>query len=239
MSSPYLDEFRRFERLLERWLRVKPERIGVMLPLTGPAGPIGEQALKGIMLAAGILDPIKPSFLPELIVRDTGDESVPVEKIVEELAEEEVIAIIGPLHKRQAERAGLKAQELGVPLISLSPGEDVTSIGPLVYQNCLTRSEQAQAVAEYAVKKMGLKTFGIFFPVDDAGRDFADLFTRAVTERGASVVAVASYDPTKTDFRAAIKTLKDQRDRTKFQALFIPDAWTRIAQIAPCAVRAR
>lgn len=232
-SSHYLEEFRRFERLLERWLRVKPERIGVMLPLTGPAGPIGEQALKGIMLAAGILETVKPSFLPELIVRDTGNESIPVEKIVEELAEEEVIAIIGPLHKRQAERAGLKAQELGVPLISLSPGEDIASIGPLVYQNCLTRREQTQALAEYAVNKMGIKTFGIYYPADDAGRDFADLFTRAVTERGASVVASESYDPTKTDFRASIKALKAQRDRNKFQALFIPDAWTRIAQIAP------
>ena len=232
-ASGYQDEFARFQRLLDRWLKVKPERIGVMLPLSGPSAFLGEQALKGIMLAAGVLDESRPEFMPELLIRDTGLEQAPIERMVEELADEEVIAIIGPLHKKQAERAGLKAQELGVPLLSLSPGEDLAAQGALIYQDCLTKTEQAQALAEYAVKRLGIKNFGVFYPGDDYGRDFLDLFSRAVAERGGTVTCSESYATTSTDFRSGIKALKAKREQHPFSALFIPDSWTRVAMITP------
>jgi ABC-type branched-subunit amino acid transport system substrate-binding protein len=232
-ESPYSPEFEELRFLLEQRLKVKPNRIGVMLPLSGPFSSVGEQALKGIMLATKVFDEVGAVFEPDLYVRDTGGQS-PAEEIVEELVNEShVIAIVGPLRSSVSERAGVKAQELGVPLVVLSPGERLPMMGDMIYQNCLTKSQQAQALAEYAVLGMGIKTFGVLYPDDDYGGEFMRLFYEAVIERGGQVVAYQFYDKEATDFREEIKTLKKLKKLSKFEALFIPAAWRRVAMIAP------
>jgi len=232
-ESPYSPEFEKLRDLLERRLKVKPNRIGVMLPLSGPFSSVGERALKGIMLATKVFDEVGAIFEPDLFVRDTGGQAL-AEEIVEELVNEShVIAILGPLRSSVAERAALKAQELGAPLVVLSPGERLPMIGDMIYQNCLTKSQQARALAEYAVLGRGITAFGVLYPDDDYGGEFLRLFAEAVSERGGLVVASQFYDKEATDFRDEIKSLKKQKKQAKFKALFIPDAWRRVAMIAP------
>jgi ABC-type branched-subunit amino acid transport system substrate-binding protein len=232
-ESPYFPEFEKLRDLLERRLKVKPNRIGVMLPLSGPFSSVGERALKGIMLATKVFDEVGAIFEPDLFVRDTGGQ-VLAEEIMEELINEShVIAIVGPLRSSVAERAAIKAQELDVPLVVLSPGENLPMIGDMIYQNCLTKSQQARALAEYAVFSKGITAFGVLYPDDDYGGEFLRLFAEAVSERGGLVVASQFYDKEATDFREEIKSLKKQKKQTKFNALFIPDAWRRVAMIAP------
>lgn len=233
-ESDYLPEFEKLKKHAEQWSKVKPNRIGVMLPLSGNLSGIGEQALQGIMLAASIFDEGEPILPAELVIKDTGDDRVPIEDIVEGLVNEDfVIAIVGPLRSQLAERAAVKAQELGVPLVTLSPRDGLAKRGDMIYQNSLTKSEQVEALADYAVLGKKMTGFSVLYPDDDYGRDFLGLFSRAVAERGGSVGASQSYALDDTDFRKEIWALKRQRSSSPFQAILIPDSYVRVAMIAP------
>lgn len=233
-DSTYQAEFDILKDLLDRRKSVKYNRIGVLLPVSGRLSGYGERALKGIMLAGKVFDeagPIQPS---ELIIRDTGGEDADIEALVTELVEDEhVLAIVGPLRTSYAERAGKKAQELNVPLVALSPGEEIPAIGDWVYQNSLTKSSQVEAIVDYAIAGQGLTSLGVLYPNDSYGEDFSRLFMDRVAMRGGSVVAAESYDLSSTDFKDQIRSLKKQGGKNGIQALFIPDDWGRVAMIAP------
>ena len=109
--------------------------VGVILPLSGIHRPFGERALQGIQCA------IKETRLYPLIslaIRDSKGSPWEAEKAVEELVnKEKVIAILGPLLSIDVERAAKKAQQLKVPLLTLSQKEFPSGKGDLIFQNSL------------------------------------------------------------------------------------------------------
>lgn len=230
-QSPYQADADRIKTLIAQKNQVRLNRIGVLLPQGGQLAGFGEQVLRGIMLAGNVLAPERSTFPVEFIVRDERSDQVPIEKTVEDLVKQEnVIAIVGPLQRTQAERAAVKAEELGVPLIALSPGDTLARKGKNVYQNYFTKTEQVEAVVAYAVTEEKLSRFGVLYPNSGSGKEFMQVFSAAVGARGKTVVAVQAYAPNQSDFKNEIKALKDQ----KIQGLYIPDSsWTRVALIAP------
>ncbi len=232
-SSPYFPDFEILKDLLTRRIKVKASRIGVMLPLSGNFAAVGGQALKGMMLAAKVFDETGAVFSSDLIIRDTAKDKSP-EEIVDGLVNDDnVIAIVGPLRTSVVERAGKEAQGMGVPLVALSPGEDLPLIGDMVYQNCLSKSEQMDALADYAVLAQHLTSIAALYPDDDYSREFFDLFARAVSQRGGTISAAQTYEDGSTDFKEQIKALKDQQRAARFKAIFIPDSAATVAMIAP------
>lgn len=232
--SIYEDQYDIINSRVARWSQVKPGKIGLLLPLSGPLAKFGEQALKGAMLAASVFGEGQPFYPAQLIIKDTGSEFEWVEGMIEDLVNDEhVIAIVGPMKTGVAEKAALKAQQLGVPIVTLSPGEDLPDLGDMVYQNCLTKRDQVEVLAEYAVNEMGMKKFGVLYPNDDYGNDFFGLFARSVAERGGEIKATSFYELTETDFKSQIKWLKSMKEDHEYEGLFIPDSWVRVAMIAP------
>jgi ABC-type branched-subunit amino acid transport system substrate-binding protein len=232
-DSKYYPDFEKIRSLLERRTKVKANRLGVMLPLSGDLAALGAQALKGMMLAAKVFDQAGAIFSAELIIRDDSSGDTP-EQIVDSLVNDShVIAIVGPLRAGVAERAAKKAQELGVPIITLSPYEGLPLLGDMVYQNCLTKSEQAEALADYAVRAQGITSFAALYADDQYSREFFQLFAKAVAERGGAVTAVESYDRDSTDFKDQIRALKQKKKTRDFKALFIPEGSDKIVMIAP------
>ena len=55
----------------------------------------------------------------------------------------------------------MRAQQIGIPIVSLSRAEGLTQIGDYVFRDMPTNSQQARAVAQYAQKKLNAKRFGI------------------------------------------------------------------------------
>ena len=83
--------------------------IGVVLPLSGNFAAFGQEALRGILLAAGTFDtqnPIDQRPRIRIEVRDSGGSPGLAAAAVRELAHEEgVTAIIGPLLSKECEAA--------------------------------------------------------------------------------------------------------------------------------------
>jgi ABC-type branched-subunit amino acid transport system substrate-binding protein/TolA-binding protein len=231
-DSPYAVAMNELKLSLSQRSQVKFNRIGVLLPTSGRLAGYGERALKGVMLAGNVFNEEQPIMPAEFIIRDSSDPDKVAEMVRELVEKERVIVIVGPLRTGTAQKAAQVAQELKVPIVTLSPGESMTRTGDMVYQNCLTKSAQVEALVDYAVNGQGLKSFGILSPNDDYGREFAEFFAEEVVELGGTVVAAETYEVGATDYKGAISALKGRAGKG-MEALFIPDSWDKVAMIAP------
>jgi branched-chain amino acid transport system substrate-binding protein len=183
--------------------------LGVVLPLSGPFAGFGEQALRGVLLAAGVFPGAQGGAHPSMriAVRDSGSDPARAAAAVRELAADpEMVAIVGPLVSATCESAAREAESIGVPLLALTSREDVTHQRSWVFRLRTRPIEEAELVADRAVA-LGARRFAILYPDDPSGVGLRGLFWDAVEARGGRVVAVASYDPKANDFGDPIKSL--------------------------------
>jgi branched-chain amino acid transport system substrate-binding protein len=182
--------------------------MGCLLPLSGPFAIYGDEVLKGVELGMGLFNKseIEPNI--ELVIRDTKGNQEDAVAGVEDLADKErVMAIIGPLASAESTAAVKRAQELGVPIVSLTQKQGITREGDMVFRNYLTPSKEVEAVLNKCIKDMGMENFGIFYPDNTYGRFFMNLFWDRVEEMGGSITAVESYKAGETDFADGIKKM--------------------------------
>jgi ABC-type branched-subunit amino acid transport system substrate-binding protein len=180
-----------------------------------------------------------------LAIRDSKGSPWEAEKAVEELAtREKVIAILGPLLSNTAERAAKKAQQMKVPLLTLSQKE---LKGDFIFQNSITPSDQVQTLVDFAIRDLDLQTYAVFYPNSPYGIHFKNLFIQEVSRRGGKVLGVVVYQEDQTDFSQEIKGFfkietiqksdskkkKDEEYKAGFSVdgLFIPDAHDRVGAI--------
>jgi len=193
--------------------RVQPQTIGVLLPLTGEYREYGRRALEGIQLGAGIFEEAKGKDAdagsgPVLVIRDTaGDPDRAVTQLEDLVFNEHVVAVIGPMVAKETYSAAVKAQELEVPIITLSIRKDITKVGSFVFRNFLTLTAQARALVSHSMDNLGVKRFAILYPNDWYGVEFANAFWDEVERRKGEVRAAESYEPDEKNFASPIKKL--------------------------------
>ena len=223
--------------------------IGVILPLSGPHQAYGERALQAIQLAIKEINPEGKDPLISLAIRDSKGNPTEAEKSVEDLvAKEKVVAILGPLLSTTVEEAAQKAQQLKVPLLSLSQREFVLGKGEFIFQNSLTPSDQIQTLAAFAIKTLELSSFAIFYPNSPYGLHSKNLFIQEISRRGGKVSGQVAYHEDQTDFSHEIKKFfkievirNHESPRKKLgdefksglsvDGLFIPDTHDRVGLI--------
>ncbi len=179
--------------------------LGCLLPLSGPYQTFGYTALKGIELAMDHFSSQAENPSVNIIVKDTGGDPAKTLRALQELNEEQVAAIIGPIVTAQV--AAERAQELGIPIITITQKDNIASIGENVFRNFITPKAQVEAIVGYAMDYLGLTRFAILYPHETYGDTFMNLFWDQLIENGGRVVGVEAYDPEHTDFADPIKKL--------------------------------
>ncbi len=181
--------------------------LGVVLPLSGRFASFGEESLQGVLLAAGVFggDGLSPRI--RVLIRDTGGRPERAAAAVRELADEGVVAIVGPLLSGECEAAASAAESVGVPLVALTAREEVSAARPHVFRVRTMPREEVVALVDHAIGSLGARRFAILYPRDSYGRGLRRLFWNAVEERGGEIVGVASYAPDATDFAEPIRKL--------------------------------
>lgn len=199
---------------------VSSRSVGVLLPLTGKFAPFGQRTLMGIQMAFGVFGPAKSSGVT-LVVEDSGEEMESTLKALNRLVfKHHVVAVMGPLLSKGIDQVSQRAQELGVPLISLA-----RLSGPpmdYVFQGGLTLQMQAQQIARFAMHKLGFRRFAMVYPSDRMGNEISQHFWNAVEADGGKIVGAEPYAPGETDFRLAVDRLS---------ALAYPDARARELEV--------
>ncbi|MBI5560534.1 MAG: penicillin-binding protein activator [Deltaproteobacteria bacterium] len=233
---------------------VRRTHIGAILPLKGEYSSFGENALRGILLAANIFPEGggegggRPQEGVEVVTEDSGEDEESARKAMEKLSNAGVVGVVGPLLSATAQSAANLARQKSIPSIVLSQKEGIAGRGDYVFRNFLTPKAQAKAIASYAIRTLGLRRFAVLYPENSYGTELALRFKEAVKKNGAAIAGEVSYAAEKKDFSSELKTLfavkmkeelRGRRRITEYtptagiDALFIPDYYTTVAQIAP------
>jgi branched-chain amino acid transport system substrate-binding protein len=203
-QGAHADDARALIARIERLSEVQSEVVGLILPLSGRFQHFGEAVLRGVSMA---LDTAGGRGVT-LLVRDSEGDPGRAAALVEELVlEEKAVAIIGPLLSNTSMAAGVKAEELGVPMIGLSRAEGLTELGPWIFRNALSDAAQARALVEYAVEHLDAKTFGILYPAHPYGVGLMNHFWDEVERRQLEVRGVERYDHDETTFQPIVRRL--------------------------------
>ena len=182
---------------------VRPNLIGIVLPLTGDLKGFADQALNGIALTLDLQGRGKV----QVEIVDTKGEPDAAAEAVEQLAQRGVIAILGPLGIAEGLAEATRAQQLGIPMISLSRADGLTALGEYIFRDMPTSYAQAKAVAEYAQKKLNAKSFGILQPDSAYGDEMAHYFWDAVDAGGSEVRAFEHYPLRTTTFKPFVQRM--------------------------------
>jgi ABC-type branched-subunit amino acid transport system substrate-binding protein len=219
----------------ERAGGVNPNAVGAILSLSGRARRVGELALRGVMLAANLPpNGPTPADAPSVIFRDDAGDPARAVQAVDELANvHHVIAIIGPMDSQIAGPAAKRAQELGVPIIALTPAGTIPTLGPMVFRYFPTPDAEANALAR-AAKARGAETFAVLYPDNAYGQAMLVAFRREAEAAGLRLAIARSYETGATSFGVEAELLS----KSHFDALFVPDSSQELALIAPALAAA-
>ncbi|TNE44790.1 MAG: hypothetical protein EP343_29460 [Deltaproteobacteria bacterium] len=190
------------KRVMSHSRGVKSNVIGVIYPKTGRGASIGRWVRNAIELARRKYPKVR---VVELDSKSRPDASA---KAVDTLFyKHRALAIFGPVFSANAMAAAHRAQQLGIPLMTIALREGVADIGPFVFRNNLTSSRMGRAMARFAVEKQGHRRFAVMFPNRASGQIQAAAFWKEVVRLGGKVVGAESYAPGISDFTSAAKRL--------------------------------
>lgn len=232
---PMSEELAELALRAERTERADPRVIGAILPLSGRGREVGQRAMRGLVIASGApaLGPPAPDA-PQLVVRDDGGDPQRAARAVEDLVSvHRAIAIVGPLESEAARAAARRAQELGVPMITLVPDPQVVDAGEMVFRLLASPREETSALVA-AARARGARRFAVLRPSHAYGERMAAAFAETVRAAGGELVASETYEASATSFGEVVRRL----GAAHFDALFVPDSAAKLALIAPALAAA-
>src|SRR5262249_22689744 len=144
-----------------------------------------------------------------LVMEDSGEDADQSVAALERLvSQHHAVVVIGPLLSKGIDQVTQRAQELGVPLISLARASSSATSGNYVFQAGITLQMQTEQIARYAHDRLGYSKFAEIYPRDKVGIETGNLFWDAVDGlNGAEIVGAETYAPGETDFRQVVDKL--------------------------------
>lgn len=197
-------------------------KVGLLLPLSGQSAPLGRAVLNAAELA--LFDSADKSVV--LLPRDTEGTAEGAERAGRAVLAEGPKLILGPFFAAEVGAVAPLARAAGVNVVAFSTDERVAGQGVFLI-GFLPRSQVARVVS-YA-HAQGIRRFAAVVPDSAYGNTMADLLRAAADVDGASVAAVATYDPAANNAADTVKRL----DPTTFDAVMLPEGGERLLALAP------
>jgi branched-chain amino acid transport system substrate-binding protein len=215
---------------IEQTLAVDKNKLGLIVPLSGRFSVYGDMVLKGVELAIEEINRERENKF-SLIIKDSQENPAQAAKSFETLViEDRVIGIIGPVLSNSARIAAEVANRLLTPMITpTASAKGIPELGPYVFRNCITSTQQAQAITKFAIENMCLDEFAVLYPNNPYGIEFKDIFCSYVDQLGGKILGVMAYTEEETDFRQQAEYLSNLEP----EAIFIPDYADKVVLIAP------
>ena len=213
-------------------------KIGLDVPMTGDIAYVGTQSQRaGEMKVedinnAGGLDVGGNKYTLELIVEDNESKAESATAAATKLiAQDRVLAIVGPQASKQAVPTGEVANENETPMISpWSTNPNTTLNRPWVFRACFLDPFQGPVVANFVTDEFGFTKAAVLYDVaSDYPKGLAENFRDAwVALHGdGSVVAFESFTTGDTDFSAQLTKIKG----TDAEVLFTPQYYNEVPLI--------
>ncbi len=184
-------------------IQIAPNKIAVLLPLSGRYRKVAEAVYAGITTAREFDQEFSPP--PELVVYDTGDDPIAAISYYRRAVNEGADFVIGPFPK-QAVSILVNQEEATVPTLSLNYASSTLAGTQNLFQFGLLPEDEARQVAERASLD-NFKTALVLVPEGEWGTRLLNAFTERFGELGGSVLQSERYFVENSDYSVAIKNL--------------------------------
>ena len=181
-------------------------RVGVLLPLTGPASQYGVGLRNASMLA---LEDIHNNNLI-LQYYDTKSTPAGARMAVSNAISQNSDLIIGPLMSSEVQSIANETIYQGIPVIAFSSSQAV--LQPTVYTLGLLVEEQVERIMSFAAKK-GRKNFALLLPDNGTGIAVAKAAVKVAQANDVTVTVIGFYAPETSDFADIIKQMSNYSER--------------------------
>jgi branched-chain amino acid transport system substrate-binding protein len=231
-QSPYRSEVENFIKNIQPKNAISSHKIGCILPLSGKYEVFGKNVLRSIQLAIELFNRQYPEFKVDLIKRDDKGETEKATSAFEDLvAQEDVIAVIGPLLSVNA-KAMLQATETNkIPVISPSvSSQELIGKSKFFIINSITIEQQIQQLIEYGIAKLRLNDYVLMYPENKYGLSIKNTFFQISKTHSDIYVHNIGYVPGINDFKDRIKDIS-KIDRRPI-AIILPDSPDVVSMIA-------
>jgi len=209
---------------------VKPDRVGVLVPLTGRYAVLGNAFYEAAQLATTAAN---LEFGTEfgLQLEDTGADPVVAALAARKLCTDDgSIAVLGGLLSGPTAATAVVCDMYGVPLVSpTATNDNIWELGPAVFQTNVTGLYEVRLLAQLATSILLKHRFAILHPDTPEGRRHALVFTTEIESRGGEIVASASFPPQGTDFKDPILAVRKARP----EVIFAPATVDQMVQLGP------
>lgn len=193
-----------------------PVRIGVMLPLTGPAALAGTSILEGVRFAAEEANAkggVKGRPIQLFIENDEGSSTKGVTAVRKLIESDKVIAISGTYVSAVALAASKVSKEFHVPMVSAgSTSSNVTDANtagdPWFFRAFPGSDEQGAQSARDIVKKLNAKKVAVIQENSIYGSSLGEQMKKMIPQYGGEIVSVESYNSDERDFYSVLTKVK-------------------------------
>jgi len=199
---------------LERVKRGGVLKIGVVLPLSfksdqSNARGLGQEMLDGMRIAVDEYNTDATSKV-NLDVRDSErDAGVAARQVSDLSADDQVLAIVGPVFSNEVFSSAALAAKRGIPLITpTATSVGIAAIGNSIFQANPDFIMRGRAMAQYAALTLGAQNVAVLAASDTVDKVIVDAFTREAKSLGCSIVSTQWYTPGETDLRSGLAVMR-------------------------------
>ena len=183
--------------------QLAPEKIAILLPMTGRYSANAEAIYAGIATAREFEETLGPP--PELVLYDTGDNAANTIDHYQRAVHEGADFIIGPLQKEAVNRVAGQ-ERLPVPTLLLNYTNDSVPASTMLFQFGLLPENEARQVAERALSD-NLRVALVLIPEGEWGTRLFETFKTRFSELGGVVLQAERYLAKDSDYSGPIKRL--------------------------------
>ncbi|MBN2072036.1 MAG: penicillin-binding protein activator [Candidatus Krumholzibacteriota bacterium] len=222
-----------FDRKIEKTQNGDSRTIGLLCPMSGRFGRLGEAFLSGAstaMTEARMMGTIDI----EIVVGDTKGSALEARELTERMIREEgVTSFVGGVLSSSTIAAAQAAQFNKVVLYSpVASEEGIDGIGDHIFQARTSSDAELIALARIACSIMGKRRIAFLSADGHRSREYEALFRESVELLGASLVVCDYYDQGNTDFKVNIERLRGADPDALFIASDVEDLILILPQLS-------
>ena len=168
---------------------IRPQALGVILPLSGPFAQAGEAVRQGILIAQ------RYDTAPPIPIRFYNSDLAAPEELYQQVIEGGADFIIGPLEKDMMKTLS-EINQRSVPILGLNQVSEFES--EQLYQFGLNPEDEVEQAADSAWFD-GYQRALVFVPATEHGERIGDYFIEKWKKLGGVISASGTYDPQNTE----------------------------------------
>jgi len=168
-------------------------KIGIIIPKNSRYKKLATDIENGIKLAKSRY---KNNF--DIVIKETDGSFDSTIKATEELIfDDKVFIILGTIRSSNSRAVNLITDKYRVPFISMSRDSSFIKSSKYSFSYYASLKFSARFMAKFAIEKLKIKNFAIFYPNSEYGNENMVEFWKSVEEFGGKITSVRTYSPTK------------------------------------------